>query len=354
MAATPTINWLEPRKGKNVDGATLPAETGVLLTSRNHLEAPSQYVVYKLVPKPFWRFWGTERMEETRLDALPGTGHSAVLGGRFFSEPLWGLPAPYGESGRVSFRAWTDTEDASSGIIHSAYLWLEEMSARGSIEGSVGASISGPGVHLGPKVAGSRDVERHWRVRPPDDPWVEVSMLQGEAVIEHLRRLEEAYEAGLSAQQGAMWDLPPDTMTYFVDHPIDDVTATCRIAPEEPLTVTLRMPGRADLRAAISLRISNLEDGSVTTSPPLFVTGISDRIVVTDLTFGMLRREPRDLLVMLDEEQLNVARVAERLGLDPQATWGQLVAATEELGADSVADAVLFAGHAASAVTVLA
>ena len=68
---TATINWRHYLDGKNVDGATLPSGTGVLLTSRRHLEPPVEYDVYRLIPKPFWRFWGATELLETQLQAVP-------------------------------------------------------------------------------------------------------------------------------------------------------------------------------------------------------------------------------------------------------------------------------------------
>lgn len=46
--------------------------------------------------------------------------------------------------------------------------------------------------------------------------------------------------------------------------------------------------------------------------------------------------------MMLGEERLNVERLAERLNQGVQETWSQLIAAAEELGADSVGAAALF------------
>ena len=343
MAAKPMINWLDPRKGRNIDGSTLPSDTGVLLSSRNHLEPPGAYVVYRLIPKPFWRFWGMEREEETSLEAREDGDYPAALGGKYYSEPIWNLPAPPNQSGCATFRAWTDTGDASSGILGSARIWLEEMSTAGRAGADIGANISAPAISIGPKLSRGRDFERHWRVRVTEDPWVEISLLQAEAVIDHLRELEEEYDGGMQRHRG-MWELPADTTTYFVDHPLADISFTYRLEPREPLAVTVQVPDRPDLRAAICLQVHNLEDDSLTITPPIFLTNVRDRLIATDLTVGMLRSEPRDLLVMLDEAQLNVERVAERQGLDVATTWSQLVAATQELGASSVSDAAFFVG----------
>ncbi len=342
MTAKPTINWFDPRKRRNVDGSILPSDTAVLLTSRHHLSPPSQYIVFRQLPKPFWSFWGADREEVTRLDALESTDAPVTLGSRYFSEPLWNLPAPANESGYMMFRAWTDTGDAGSGSLGSARIWLEEMSSSGRSEASLGVKVSGPALSIGPKVTADRDFERHWRVRVVDDPWVEISVLQGESVVDHLRLLEDQYDNGALELHRTMQQLPADTMTYFVDRPLQEVSLTHQLRPEEPLTIAIQVRDRQDLRAAICLRVRNLEDGSITTSPPVFLTHFRDRLFVSDLTIDLLRREAHDLLMMLGEERLDVERLAQRLNQDVQETWSQLIEATEELGADSVGAAALF------------
>jgi hypothetical protein len=345
MAAKPTVNWIKPRSGRNIDGSTLPSDTAVRLQSRHHLTPPSQYVVYRLLPKPFWKFWGAQRDEETRLDAPEDSNanHPSTLGGRYKSDPVWNLPSPDEESGSVSFRAWTDTEDARSGRLRSARIWLKDKSAGGEVEGTLSGDTSGPIYKVGGKIRGRRHFEKQWEVRVTKDPWIEVSVLQAESVIDHLRLLEDAYER-TADHHGSMRQLPSDTMTYFVDRPLGDTSFTYRLEPEESLTVAVQIPDRQDLRAAFCLRVRDLESGYIVTSPPIFVTHMRDHVIATDITMDMLRNEPRDLLLMLDEARLDVQYVAEHLGQDVRRTWRQLIAAAQELGADSVGEAAFFVG----------
>lgn len=287
MTAKPTINWFDPRKRRNVDGSILPSDTPVLLTSRHHLSPPSQYVVYKQLPKPFWSFWGTDRQEVTRLDAFEFADAPVTLGSRYFSEPLWNLPTPPGESGYMTFRAWTDTGDASSGSLGSARIWLEEMSSSGRAEASLGAKVSTPALSIGPNVTSGRDFERRWRVRVVDDPWIEISVLQGGSVVDHLRALEDQYDSEALEPHRAMQQLPAETMTYFVDHPLQEVSLTHQLQPDEPLTVAIQVRDRQDLRAAICLRVHDLEDGSITTTPPIFLTHFRDRLFASDVTIDL-------------------------------------------------------------------
>ncbi len=344
MAAKPTINWWEPSKRKNVDGSMLPSDTAVRLSSRHHLIPPNEYVVYKLLPKAFWKLWGAEREEVTRLDALEYRGSAKNLGSRYYSEPLWNLPAPPNQAGSATFRACTDTGDASSGKLGSARIWLEEISAGGRVGGSVGAHISAPSISIGPKVAANRDFQRHWRVRVVEDPWVEITVLQAEPVIDHLRLLEDECEIGASQPHSMMRDLPPETMIYFVDRPMEEVSLTYRLEPAEPLTVAVQVQGQEGLRATICLRVHDLDNGSAATTPPIFLTHLRGHLFATDLTIDLLRNEPRDLLLMLmlNEDDLNVERLARRLSQDVQTTWGKLIEAADELGVDSVGEAATF------------
>jgi len=342
MAAKPTMNWFDPLKRRSVDGSMLPSDTGVRLSSRHHITPPSQYIVYRELPKSFWAFWGADREEVTRLDAMAQAGSPVTLGSRYFSEPLWNLPAPPKQSGFITFRAWTDTEDASSGTLGSARIWLEEISSSGRVGASAGASISGPSLSIGPEVSADRDFERHWRVRVVEDPWVQISVLQAELVLDHLRLLANEYQDGALQPHRGIWELPDDTLTYFIDRPLEDVFLTHQLQPEEPLTIAVRVQDRHDLKAAICLRVQNLEDGSVTTTPPIFLTHFRDRLFASDLTIETFRQEARDLLLMLEAERLDVERLSRRLNQDVQETWNQLVDAAEEFGADSVGAAALF------------
>jgi hypothetical protein len=342
MTAKPTINWFDPRKGRNVDGSVLPSDTPILLTSRHHYSPPSQYVVFRQLPKPFWSFWGTDLQEVTRLDASEFSDAPVTLGSRYFSEPLWNLPAPPDESDHMTFRAWTDTGDANSGSLGSARIWLEEMSSSGRAGASLAVKVSTPALTIGPDVTSDRDFERHWRVRVVEDPWIEISVLQGASVVDHLRTLEDQYDSEAPEPHQAMQQLPADTMTYFVDHPLQEVSLTHQLQPDEPITLAIKVQDRQDLRAAICLRVRNLEDGSITTTPPIFLTHFRDRLFASDVTIDLFRREAHDLLMMLGEERLDVERLANRLDQGVQQTWSQLIAAAEELGADSVGAAALF------------
>jgi hypothetical protein len=341
----PTINWIERRTGKNVDGSTLPPGTSVRLTSRFHRVDPQQYLIERLVPKPFWRFWGHDTVVVSRLDALAGAD-GAALGGTFRSDPAWALPLPQNQMGVATFRASSDSRDAVSGTLSSGALILEEMTTSGAMSGQLSAELPLPAVTIGPRLAGSRAYEQRWRVRVADDPPVKLTLIQAEDALGYLRHLEQEVEQelGIPAHEG-MHDLPPDTLTYFVDTVADDVALTWQLLADQPMLVTLVVPENVHLRAVACLRLESLEDGSVATSPPRFFTSVRDRLVVTDLTVEMLRPEPRDLLVQLADERFDVDRLAGALSLPATEVWAALTQAAEQLGASSVSDAALLAAE---------
>jgi len=347
---TATINWRHDANGKNVDGATLPSGTGVRVTSMRHLAPPAQYDVSQLIPKPFWRFWGAKSVPVTSMAAVDLDPDPASIGGWFTSSDVWHLPEPSNAEGTAVFQAVTNTQDATSGHLSSARIWLNEVRQRSAITGEGGANVLMGGIHFGPKVEAERGIERSWTVRVASDPWLEIRLLQGSDVLEHLAALEVDYaQLFASAPELSMSELPPDTTTYFVDRPLGDAFVTSLVEPGDGVSVSVNMSRRPDLRAAVCLSVTDLSDGLATVSPPMFFTNVRDRVVATDLTFDMLSADAGDILQAFDEADLDVRALASRLDTSLDAAWRRLVDAADELGCDSITDAARFAGLATPA-----
>jgi hypothetical protein len=66
MAAPLAISW---RACDRAATGVIPSETLVYLRSRHLLMPPLTYRIDRLMPKPFWKFWGRKAVEETVLDA---------------------------------------------------------------------------------------------------------------------------------------------------------------------------------------------------------------------------------------------------------------------------------------------
>lgn len=345
---TATINWRHHATGKNIDGATLPSGTGVRLASHRHLAPPNEYEVHQLIPKPFWRFWGVEQVLVTKMGVYPQ--NYGDVGGWFFSDDVWHLPEPNNAAGTVIFRASTDTGEGPSGPLSSARIWLDEIRQHSSITAGADAQLSMPGITFGPKGARENGVERSWRVRVAADPWVEVALLQGSDVLEHLIALEEQYSHTFAEQPvSAMADLPADSAVYFVDRPFGEARLEWRLEPEDGLMVAVAAEHRLDMRSVYCVSVTDHTDGATFITNPVFLTSLRDRIVTTDLTFDMLRGESRDSLQFFDEVNLDIEVFASRLGLSRADGWQRLVDAADELGADSITDAAHFAGLASPA-----
>lgn len=314
-----------------------------------HLVPPAQYEVSRLIPKSFWKFWGTKSIPVTSMAAIGLDTDPTSVGGSFMSSDIWHLPEPSSADGTAVFQAVTNTQDASSGRLSSARIWLNEVKQRASVAGSAAvASIAG--AHFGPKLEGGRGVGRAWTVQVAIDPWLEVCMLQGSEVLKHLTTLEMDYAALFAAPPRlSMGDLPPDTTTYFVDRPLGDAFVKTLVEPGDGFQVSMHVESRPDLRAAISLCVKDLSDGRSTVSPPKFFTNVTDRVVATDLTFDMLSSDSRDILQLFDEVELDVDTLAYRLDSSTDSTWKRLVEAADELGCDSISDAARFAGLASPA-----
>jgi hypothetical protein len=347
---TATINWRHHANGKNIDGATLPSGTGVRLVSRRHLMPPNEYEIYRLIPKPFWRFWGSERRLETRMEASSADSRSDTVGGWYYSTDVWYLPEPNNAAGTATFVASSDVRDGISGRLGSARIWLNEITQRSRITAEAGAQVSMPMVSVGPKGTREGSVERCWTVHVASDPWVDVTLLQGAEVLEHLISLEQDYLQSFGDSTApAMTELPPDSATYFVDRPFDEVALTWRLEPEEGLIVSLQAPERPDMRAAVCACVTDRTDGATFVTPPTFLTNVRDKVIATDLTFDMLRPEARDVLLAFDEVDLNVDALADRFGWPLAQAWEHLADAADELGAESITDAARFAGFATPA-----
>jgi hypothetical protein len=358
MPATLAINWYACGVAAN---GTVPSETLVHLRSRHLLTPPLTYRIDRLIPKPFWKFWGGEALEETVLDAMkvePGPNDP----GGVYQSALWRLPVPPDQNGYVEFRAWTDSGEAYSGKLASARLWIEEEERTTGMEAEASAEVPGAAAagvaaaaafpaaaaavaaatKFKPKVATKRSKRVNLAVRAPLDPPVRIRVLQGEDVLTYLRDAEAEVGGTFDIGARSMHNLPPDTMTYFVDRPVEDHSFDTFVGPGSPVNVEIHLPDVADLRAAIALEVQNIEDGGVTRTPPIFASHVGDRVVLTDLTLDMLRDGPRRILNDLAEFNEDVAALAQARREDVAKVWQRLIEATQELGAASVGDAAAF------------
>ena len=122
MPADLAITWM---KKYNAISGPLPPQTLLWLRSRHQMNPPNSYRIYRWNPKPWWKFWGqVVRVPEQPLDAIKLEGDAADPGGVYRSAQDWSLGTPTNQTGRADFQAWTDSGEACSGIMSSAYVWI--------------------------------------------------------------------------------------------------------------------------------------------------------------------------------------------------------------------------------------
>ncbi len=90
--------------------------------------------------------------------------------------------------------------------------------------------------------------------------------------------------------------------------------------------------------------MSNLDDGTVSVTPPRFLTHVRDNLVATDLTSDQLEDDALHVLRRFEELGFDVPSLAEEMRIDATELWLELVDATEQLGAPSVAEAAAVVG----------
>lgn len=337
------MNWFDPQKLRNVDGSTLLPNSPVELQSRNHLQAPSKYIVCEVLPKPFWKFWGTAIVPVTQLDVIDDTS-SPEPGGRFHSSQ-WNLPTPSNQSGRATFIAATDLFDGYSGELHSAQIWLEERRYGTKYAANVGAGASGGVAKIESQSTAERTMTDVWVAKTVEDPPVVLSILEGPEVYSHLSELEREYSAAYRHSEGAVKDFSEETLSYFSDRPIGDARAKWDLAPHKPLRILVEIPDRPHLRAVYCVKIQSVYDGSISLTPPRFLTRQGEKLVGTHLTLDLLPNDHFEILRQFVELEFDLSALAEEKRLDQLEAWNWVVRASEVLGAASVSEALVLASH---------
>jgi hypothetical protein len=184
-------------------------------------------------------------------------------------------------------------------------------------------------------------------ISPPKDPRVEVRTLQADEAREHLVRLEsqwaEASPESSSDTAGAASSarsLPGDIADYFQDRVAGDATLICEIGPSSPLIVSVEVGFSDDLRVVLCLQVRDLETDKTTTTDPLFLTAVRGKIVVSDLSPGLLSDDARRLLQALSDFHGDKEGLARSLNIDIGKLESRLGAAVNELGTSGLDDAV--------------
>lgn len=323
---TVIINWY---KGKDVaDNGTYLSHSLIELRSQIHGEVLSQYEIYERLPK-FLRKKANYR--EVFRGPLPAATLPPVEG-RYHSQSKWKLPRPEKPDGMRRFVA--RAAGAISPEVQSAAMLIGSRKEERTTETDLDVEVRARGFGLRLPSLFRRKTFRklEWVIAPAVDPRVEVKILQGYEVGQHLTNLEAAWAAEKSLELSPGTSVTRGIADYFEQRLVGDATLTCEIGPSTPLLVTAEIGAADDLRGVLCLQVHDLEADTKTISDPQFVTSVADRIIVSDLLPSMLGEQALSLLQALRAAQVNQQELADRSGLD---------AALDELGTSNLDDAVM-------------
>jgi hypothetical protein len=338
MAESPQIRWMA--KGEGVGGSTLVARTPVTLQTRLR-KAPHGFATEEVLPKVLWRRWRTKTVGLDPLDATRVDRSTRNLGALFESSPVWKLPDPRKQTGRTTFQASARPNGEHSGPIHSALLFIEEMDEGYDFAIEPQGQVSPHGIVFKPVGHFARHKRRKWKIRKPDDPQIEVRLLQAGEVFDYIVAIEAELANTFERSAGVADDMPSAARSYFETQlwPTDPIQAF--VGPASPVDVEIFLPVQDGLRTAFALEVLDLENRTVSRTEPLFATGLGEDLIISDLPVSLLREEPRELLARLASSGEDLGALADNLGIDIDTAWSYLTDAAEELGVVTVGEAAL-------------
>lgn len=337
MAKLPQIRWMA--KGEGVGGSTLVARTPVTLQTRLR-RAPDGFATEEVLPKVLWR-WHSKTVGLDPLDARRVDRSTRNLGALFESKPVWNLPDPQKQTGRTAFLASARPNGEASGPIYSALLFIEEMDEGYDIAIEPKAEASAKGIVFKPLGHFARHKRRKWKIRKPDDPPIEVRVLQAGEVFDYIVAIEAELAQAFELSAHLADDMPSAARSYFETLIWSTEPVQASVGPASPVEVEIFLPVQDGLRAAFALEVTDLENRTVSRTEPLFATGLGEDLIISELPVSLLREEPRDLLARLASFDESLDAMAEALGTDIETAWSYLTDAAEELGVVTVGEAAL-------------
>ena len=325
-----TINW---HKGKNiVDNDHLMSHSPVDLRSYGHTAVLESYAIYEQVPKILQKLRGDKEVfrRDWPAKALPPAQ------GRYRTANSWELPSPQKSGGKRRFVA--KAGDGISAEITSADIFIAPKKRRDEKGTDLGgtAKAHGFGLKLPSLFHWKRETIFDYIVSAPKDPLVEVRVLQGDQVRDYLTELATEWTGGEADGTG----LPGELEVYWSQELVHPATLRCAIDTETPLTISVEVDASFDVRAALCLRVCDVDANNMTTSDPLFVTGVGDRIVISDLPPSLLSEEALGLLRSLAAVAGSVQALASAFQRDEAELADEVETVIGEVGTDSLTDAL--------------
>ena len=338
------ISWYKGKK--SVNNNSLLAGTAVELRSQVHSNEPDGYSIFELLPK-FLVGWSGRKEVPASFEYA---SQLPLRVGYYRSAKQWELPDPKRVDGKRTYIARID--DVRSFPIASVGTRINSRrSTTDTTFGGDNAEVAAHGIKLKlPAIfRRKKNTVIEYSFRKPQDPWVEIQLLQGNDVAEHLARLELQWDSQLDSDESLgtggnyghlMENLPEEARVYFGERPVGEGILTCRIGPRTPITLTAEVGHRDDLKAVICAQIRDLESGSIATTEPMFFTSIRGQVIITDLPASLVSQSSVQILQSYSNAGGNKEELAWRQGQDMETVEERLRAAVDEIGADSLDDAV--------------
>jgi hypothetical protein len=335
------VNWY---KGRLIaDHNTFLSRSPVELRSLGHSEELAEYEIYERLPKFLHKWRGYHQVFMDHLPAAP----LPPMTGRYHSRGKWMLPSPSRSDGRR--RLIAAAAGSVSGEIESADMLISSRSDEKVQDITLGGEVGLGWLQLKLPSLFHKSTRKQieYVISPPKDPRVEVRTLQADEAREHLVRLESQWADGspesssdIPGPASSARSLPGDIADYFRDRVAGDATLICEIGPSSPLIVSVEIGFSDDLRSVLCLQVRDLETDKTTTTDPLFLTAARGKIVVSDLSPGLLGDDAQDLLQALSDFHGDQEELARSLDIDSAVLESRLGAAVNELGTSGLDDAV--------------
>jgi hypothetical protein len=348
------IHWWDEVKGVKVDNGRLKPGAIVRLLSEHHLDPPEGYEIKEQVPKFLVKWLGTKFKKVTRSDAFPENGEP--LTSTFWSEP-WALAGPANQKREVVYRpslegSATDTSSVEAAIIRCSYLFVEKSMHRHGADLKLRPELKyqGGAVVVG-EAGASFGSETTFAATAPVDPQVEISVVQGDALLRHLTDVSREFQGNGQVEQSFLETLAGAAAEYFVAAPLspEGSPVVGILEPAVPLRIDVRAPHSDELRAAFAVKIWDPEADHGVVTDPVFLTSVRGEIIAADLPRELLDDESVEILELLDDARGSVSALASRTGTSTKDVWTRVVAATRELGTANVGEAVNLIGSLVSA-----
>ncbi|MUM03374.1 hypothetical protein B5P44_00875 [Mycobacterium sp. CBMA 213] len=178
------------------------------------------------------------------------------------------------------------------------------------------------------------------KVKPTLDPDVEILLFHGRDVRAHIEGLvDEWFEEG-SGERSTVSDAIDEALAEYIDGAwsIEFPTQRLHVGPPDEVTFSLRIPLFDGLRAVMCLQVNDLDNKTTTISDPRFITGVGERIVMSDLVPKLFDDQTQTLAKTFSDQLWNNGG---ELSPETEGLGAQLV---EALGTGDIDDVIALLG----------